>query len=132
MKTVYKCSHCDNPINVGEDIVLVAKNDIGEKGLIFLHTTLGNYSSKFSPGFQIVEGDIVKFSCPICHHNLTNKSEEKLAHFIQVDEDDKKFDIVISRIYGEKCTYKVEEHKVIETFGDDWMQYQNPDWFLLL
>jgi len=129
MKTNYLCSHCNHSINVGEDIVLVAKNDNGEKGLIFLHSELGNYSSKFSNGIIINKGDLVKLSCPVCHNNLTNLKNDRLANFIMVDENDKKFDIVISQIYGENCTYKIEEQKVTETFGEHWSLYQTPDWF---
>ena len=131
MKTKFVCSYCDETINVGNDIVLVAKNDVGQKGLVMLHTELGNYTTKCSPDFKIVEGDMVKFSCPICKHNLTNNKNERLAHFVQVQNEEKRFHIIISAIYGEKCTYKVEESKVIETFGDHWARYQNPDWFLL-
>ncbi|MDA3890528.1 MAG: hypothetical protein PF517_02565 [Salinivirgaceae bacterium] len=131
MEAKYVCSYCDQTLNVGKDIVLVAKNDVGEKGLIMLHAELGNYTSKFSPGFSLIEGDLINFSCPICKHKLTNRKNEKLANFIHIDENEKKFDIVISAIYGEKCTYKIEEHEVIETFGDHWARYQNPDWFLL-
>ena len=132
MKTKYLCSHCNQPINVGEDIVLIAKNKDGDKSLVFLHTTLGDYTSKFNSNFSINEGDLVKFSCPICHKNLTNKKNDRLAQFTLVDENDKSFTINISQIYGEKCTYKVEEQQVIETFGEHLARYQDPDWFLLL
>ena len=131
MKTKYVCSHCKNNINVGEDIVLVAKNDIGEKGLVFLHTELGNYTTKFSPSFTIIKGDIVKFSCPICHQNLTNHKNERLAHFIQIDENNNEYQIVFSQIYGENCTYKIEKQEIKEYYGDHWNLYQNPDWFML-
>lgn len=132
MKARYECPHCNNGINVGDEIALVIKNDVGEKGLVFLKTELGNYNTNFSPGFSIIEGDLVKFSCPICHHNLTNKKNEQLAHFIQVDENDKRFNIIISQIFGEKCTYKAEEQQIVERFGEHWARYQNPDWMLLL
>jgi len=130
MKTKYVCSHCNQNINVGEDIVLVAKNKDGKKSLVFLHTTLGNYTSKFNPDFAIKEGDLVKFLCPICHANLTNKKHNHLADFTMIDENEKKFNIVFSQIYGEKCTYKIEEQKVVESFGKHLERYQNPEWFL--
>jgi len=132
MKNKYLCSHCKKEINVDNEIVLIAKNDLGEKGLVFLKTKLGDYSSKFSSGFSVAEGDKVTFSCPICHHNLTNKKNNQLAHFIQEDENKKQFHIIISQIYGEKCTYKLEEQKIVETFGDHLSRYQNPDCFLLV
>lgn len=131
METKYVCSYCDETISVGDKIVLVAKNEDGDKGIVMLHTELGNYTTEWSPGLNVKEGELVKLTCPICKHNLTNKKNERLAHFVQVSEEEKRYHIVISAIYGEKCTYKIEERKVIETFGDHWARYQNPDWFLL-
>jgi len=130
METKYLCSHCENAINVGNDIVLSAKNKDGEKGLVFLHTDLGNYESKFSAEFKIREGEKVKFYCPICHHNLTNLKNEKLAYFTMVDENEKEFTIVFSNIFGEHCSYKVEEKEVVKSFGYHWAMYSNPEWFL--
>ena len=132
MKAKYLCSHCKQPINVDKDIVLVAKNEMGNEGLVFLHTELGNYTSKFCSSLNITEGDLVSFSCPICHHNLTNKNHESLAQFTLIDDDGKKFTINISKIYGEKCTYKVEEQKVVESFGEHLSRYLDPEWFLML
>lgn len=130
MKTKYLCPHCHNTINVGNDIVLRAKNENGDRGLVFLHTELGNYDSKFSTDYEIKEGEKVKFSCPICHHNLSNLKNEKLAYFTMVDEKEKEFTIVFSKIFGEKCSYKVEEKEVVETYGYHWAMYNNPEWFL--
>ncbi len=130
MKTKYVCSHCNQNINVGEDIVLVAKNKNGKKSLVFLHTTLGNYTRKFNTDFLIDEGELVKFMCPICHSNLTNKKNNRLANFIMIDENEKRFNIIISQIYGEKCTYKAIEQEVLESYGEHLARYQNPDWFL--
>ena len=132
MKASYKCPFCDNNINIDENIVLIAKNKVGKRGLVFLHSDLGNYTSDFSDDFEVAEGDLLKLSCPICHQNLSNKKNDSLAHFIQVDEDGKEFKIVFSKVYGEKCTYKVEAQKVVKTYGEHLARYQNPDWFLLL
>ncbi len=130
MKAHYECPSCNNCINVGEDIVLVAKNEVGEKGLTFLHTDLGNYSSKFSCTFDIKEGEKLSFLCPVCHHNLTNHKNDRLAYVIYCDADNKQFRVIFSQVFGEKCTYKVEEHKVVENFGEHWNFYQDPDWFM--
>lgn len=126
----YLCPNCLTPLNVNNDIVLRAKNDIGQKGLVFLHSELGNYSSKFSADFTVVIGDHVKFSCPVCHHNLTNTKNERLASFICIDEANQESTIVFSQIYGEQCTYRVEQNEVRESFGDHFGLYNNPDWFM--
>ncbi len=131
METKYLCPQCENALNVDNDIVLKAKNNSGRKGIVFLHTSLGNYSSKFSSEFTIMEGETVKFYCPLCNHNLTNLKNEKLAHFTMVDADEKEFTVVFSKIYGEKCTYVVKEKEVLKSYGDHLNIYTNPDWFLL-
>jgi uncharacterized protein YbaR (Trm112 family) len=130
MNAKYVCPDCKNSINVGNDIVLIAKNEFGQKGIVVLHTILGNYESKFSNGFSILEGDQVKFSCPVCHASLTHKKNDRLARFIQIDEKEKEAYIVFSQIYGEKCTYKIEEKEVTESYGEHLNRYSDPEWFM--
>ncbi len=131
MKTKYLCPHCEEALNVDNDIVLKAKNNSGRKGIVFLHTLLGNYNSRFSAEFTITEGEKVKFYCPLCNSNLTNLKNERLAYFTMIDGDDKKFTVVFSKIYGEKCTYVIQETEVIKSYGDQLNIYTNPDWFLM-
>lgn len=130
MDIKYLCPSCENALNVGDNIVLKAKNSSGQKGIVFLHAELGNYDTRFSKEFTLSEGEKVKFYCPLCNHNLTNVKNERLAHFTMTDESEKEFTIVFSQIYGEKCTYKVEERQVIDQYGMHWSMYTNPDWFL--
>jgi uncharacterized protein YbaR (Trm112 family) len=130
MKATFICPECRNSINVNDDIVLIAKNEFGQKGIVMLHTTLGNYQSKFSTDFTIIEGDIVEFLCPVCHHNLSNLKNNKLAQFIQTDENNKESYIVFSQIYGEKCTCKVMDKEVKESYGDYLGKFTDPEWFL--
>jgi len=130
METKYLCPHCENALNVDNDIVLKAKNNIGEKGLVFLHTDLGNYQSKFSIDFIVLEGEKVKFFCPLCNHNLTSLKNERLAHFIMVDADEKRFKIVFSQVFGERCTYVINECDDIQSYGDHLHLYLDPEWFL--
>jgi len=130
MKTKFLCPECQNTINVGDDIVLVAKTKNGLKGIIFLHAELGNYTSRFNDDFTLVEGNIVTFCCPICNHNLTNHKHQNLAHLVRIDENGKEAFIVFSKIYGEQCTYKIDEKQITESYGDHLGLYTNPDWFL--
>lgn len=129
MKAKYLCSHCNHSLNIGDDIVLVAKNDMGEKGLAFLHADLGKYSCKMSEGFTYAENDAIKFSCPICHHNLTDLKNDQKANFILIDEKERKFDLVILNIKSENCTYKLDEQSISEKYDNQWMFYQSPEWF---
>lgn len=130
MKTKYLCPNCENALNVGDNIVLKVKNNFGQKGIVFLHSELGNYETDFSAEFTLIEGEKVKFYCPLCNHSLTNFKNDRLAHFTMIIDDEKEYTIAFSQIYGEKCTYKIEEKEVIEKFGMHWSMYTNPDWFL--
>lgn len=130
MKTKYLCPECKNSIHVGEDIVLVVKNEYDQQGIVFLHTTLGNYQSRFSSGFTMVEGDKLKLQCPICHASLGHKKNDRLAKLILVGEDEKEYFIIFSQIYGEKCTFKIEEREIKETYGEHLYRYTDPEWFM--
>ncbi|HAM99373.1 MAG TPA: hypothetical protein DCQ26_12265 [Marinilabiliales bacterium] len=130
MKTKYLCPECRNSINVGEDIVLAAKNEYDQKGIVMLHTTLGNYTSKVSSEFTIAEGDKISFICPLCHHHLGNKKNDRLARLVMVEGDGKEFYIIFSQIYGEKCTFKLEEKEVKATYGEHLSRYTDPEWFM--
>lgn len=120
MEAKYLCPNCENALNVNDNIVLKAKNNSGLKGIVLLHSELGNYDTRLSAEFSLIEGEKVKFYCPLCNHNLTNRHNDRLAHFIMVDKDEKEYTIVFSQIYGEKCTFKVEERKVIDQYGIHW------------
>ncbi|MGD9994552.1 MAG: hypothetical protein AB7S69_14735 [Salinivirgaceae bacterium] len=130
MESTFICPECRNSINVNDDIVLIAKNDLGQKGIVMLHTTLGNYESKFSSDFTILEGDKVKLLCPICHHSLSHVKNQNLAKFIMINEEGKEYYIIFSQIYGEKCTCKIEEKEVKERYGEHLNRYTDPEWFL--
>jgi len=123
----YLCPQCQNSINIGDDIILVAKTRTGMQGIVFLHTELGNYTSKFSEDFSLVEGNIVTFICPICHGVLTNRKNHNLAHFIFIDSKAQEATIIFSQIYGEKCTFRVVDSHISESFGDDTNKYVDPN-----
>lgn len=132
MNTKYICPECRNVINIENNIVLIGKNKSGEKGIVVLHTHLGDYSTKFSSDFQISEGEIVKFLCPVCHSSLSNLKHDRLAQFNFIDEDGSEKVIVFSSIYGEKCTYIVNNKSVEKSFGEDFHKYIDEDWTRLI
>lgn len=132
MKTKYLCPHCQSMVNIENNIVLIGKNKSGEKGIVMLHTKLGDYTSDFSSDFKINQGDTVKFLCPVCHSSLTNLKNDSLAQFNLIDEDGNESLIVFSQIYGEKCTYIIKDKVVEKTFGDDIGKYIDEDWTRLI
>ena len=131
MKITYLCPHCRAAINADNNIILSAKKDSKNKGLILLHEEIGNYSSISSPSLQIEEGEVVDIFCPVCHESLNIPFKEDLARYIRIDENLKESFIIISRRYGERITFKVEDNKHVESYGEKLSRFIDPDWFLV-
>lgn len=130
MKVTYLCPHCRGAINAGNNIILSAKTDMNKVGLILLHEEIGNYTSKISASLSITKGEVVDLFCPICHESLNIPSKDALAKYIRIDENCNECHIIISRRYGEKITFKVNEDKHIETYGEKISRFIDPEWFL--
>ena len=128
MKARYICPKCRNSVNVGNRILLTGKTGTGLKGLVLLNGELGDYTSSFSEDFEIIEGNKVKFSCPICHGSLSSRKHNNLAELLLIDENEE-IKVLFSEIYGEKCTYQVAGKKIQRSFGDDKNIYK-PDWII--
>jgi hypothetical protein len=128
MSVKYICPKCNNSVNIDDQIILTGKTKTGLKGLVILKSELGDYTTRFSDDLQIVEGNKVKLSCPICHACLATRKDKNLAHLKMIDENNKEATIFFSQVYGEKCTYKIEDKEVI-SFGKDKEHYR-PDWLI--
>lgn len=123
MQKQFICPKCKYEINVADHIVFTAKNKDGKKGMILLHHDLGNYEVKHHENFKFAEGDMIEFSCPICHANLTAYDvNQNLARINMKDEDGDLHTILFSGIAGEKCTYVVKDSTVQE-YGDNKEKY---------
>ncbi len=131
MKVTYICPHCRGAINAGNNIILSAKTKSKDVGLILLHEEIGNYTSELSSSLSVDEGEVVDLFCPICHGSLNIPIKDSLAKYIKVDSNLKECFIIISRKYGERITFKVNENKHIETYGEKLSRFIDPDWFLL-
>ena len=130
MKTTYLCPHCRGAINAGNNIILSAKTKSKKVGLILLHEEIGNYSSKHSSSLNIEEGEVADLFCPICHESLNIPVKDSLAKYIRIDEDLKESFIIISRKYGEKITFKVDDKNQVESYGEKLSRFIDPEWFL--
>lgn len=130
MKVTYLCPHCRGAINAGKNIILSAKTSTNKVGLILLHEKIGNYSSDLSASLIVEKGEVVDLFCPICHESLNISVKDSLAKFIRIDKDIEESYIIISRKYGEKITFKVDENKHIETYGEKLSRFIDPEWFL--
>jgi len=130
MKTTYLCPHCRGAINAGNNIILSAKTNSNQTGLILLHKDIGNYSSDLSSSITVEDGEIVDLFCPICHESLNIPIKDALAKYIRIDENLKESFIIISRKYGERITFKIDENKQVESYGEKLSRFIDPEWFL--
>lgn len=122
MKTDFKCPHCSNLLNVGENIVFSASNRWGKKGIIMLHPALGNYSVIKHPDFQAPIGEALDFFCLYCNKQLISEKNLNLVHILLCDEAGMEYEIYFSRIAGQHATYKIIG-KNVEIFGEDAGEY---------
>ena len=122
MPNNYSCPECKSKMNIGSSLVFSAKSPQNERGLIFLDTELGNYDKTTNPDFDLHEGLEYKFYCPVCHFKLNKEENFNLVKVHMTDENGKEFEINISNIIGEHCTYKIQE-KVVEAYGPDAKRY---------
>jgi hypothetical protein len=130
MKVTYLCPHCRGAINAGNNIILSAKTASNKVGLILLHEEIGNYASELSASLQVELGEVVDLFCPVCHESLNIPRKDALAKYIRIDDNCNECYIIISRKYGEKITFKVDEKKQVESYGEKISRFIDPEWFL--
>lgn len=130
MKVTYLCPYCRGAINAGKSIILSAKTSNNKVGLILLHEEIGNYAIDLSASLTIKKGDIVDLYCPVCHESLNIQRKDYLAKYIRIENGTKESFIIISRKYGERITFRVDENKHIETYGEKLRRFIDPEWFL--
>ncbi len=123
MSNNYYCPICKSNMNIGSSLVFSAKSPDNEKGLIFLDTELGNYTRTTHPGFALREGVEYKFYCPVCHAKLNKEDHPNLVRVEMADQEGKKYEINISNIIGEQCTYQIEE-KEVRAYGPHAERYR--------
>ncbi len=129
MKTKYLCPHCKNTLSIEDNVILVAKTKSNTKGLVILHTELGNYSSKTNEDFKLNSKEETEFYCPICSNNLEHKTKKDLVSLVYIDENNKESTVVFSKTYKKDCTYHIVD-KQIFTYGENAKKFRDPEWFL--
>lgn len=103
--------------------------DKENKGLVLLHEELGNYTVAMSSTLQAETGDEFDFNCPICHSSLNSPQGEALASIVQIANGEES-NIVMSRIFGERCTFQIDDKKKVRSYGESVSKFVDPDWFL--
>lgn len=129
MEQHYFCPHCEGHLKIGENIVFIAKNERKEKGIILLHSEIGNYSSLKHPSFVFRKGEVLQFFCPLCKASLTSDIDDNLILINMQDESGTNYKVYFSRIAGEYSTYKVHDDKVEATgdHADRYTYFKLPD-----
>lgn len=122
MKRSFICPKCKAYLNVGTHIILGAKSESNDSGIVLFNSEIGNYSTEINPGFDVKPGEKVDFFCPICNKKLASDIHDDLSKIIMIDDDSKKYEILFSKIAGEKSTYKIIGES-IEVYGDNHSNY---------
>lgn len=121
----YLCPHCKGQLRANNKIILSAKLENGDVGLLLLDPELGNYKIIKHSSFKVNEGEKIDLYCTICHENLEAKGYDgHLARVIMIDTNNKEFDILFSNVAGEECTYLLDDG-IFEAYGVDSGQYTN-------
>jgi uncharacterized protein YbaR (Trm112 family) len=114
----FHCPFCHGQLYINERIILSAKTDSQQSGLILLTPDFGDYRVLKHPAFKIEIGEHVDFYCPICHSNLiVEKDGKKFTRVMMLDVGEE-YEVMFSQIAGEKATYVIGE-KTIKAYGDD-------------
>jgi len=122
MKSDYLCPACRNILNVGENVVFHAKASHRREGILMFHPQPGNYTVIKHPSFDYEEGEKVSFYCPYCNTELTSERNKNLVRIIIRDETNREYELLFSRVAGEKSTFVVMGEKV-EPYGPDAEKY---------
>ena len=115
MSNFFICPFCEGHLKVGDYIIFSTRTSGKKKGLLLLHSEVGNYSSLKHPSYAFKKGDSLEFYCPLCQASLASDIDKNLVHVLMIDEQHEQHEIYFSRIAGEYSTYKVSEDEVWST-----------------
>ena len=102
----YACPNCRSYLLVGNNIVLIVKSCTEDKqGILLLNPELGNYEFICNYKFDFKGMECLDYFCPVCDSNLTAIDVNRnLARIIMIDEDQKEYDLYLSRHSGEQSS----------------------------
>jgi len=122
MTNQFICPRCKSYLNVGDDLIFAVESQDGRKGLLLLHSELGNYTVRHNSHYDIPAGEKFEFYCPVCNHPLATDINKNLSRVIMVDPENKEYEVLFSKIAGEKSTYCLIGENV-SIFGEDAGNY---------
>jgi len=104
----FLCPACHDYIRVGDHLIFKVKNSKKQSALLLLSPQIGNYSSVKHPSFNISQGEILDFFCPLCSSPLRSNIHANLAMVIMVDEKGRQFEVYFSQVTGEHSTFATD------------------------
>jgi len=118
----FLCPKCRSYLNIGDNVIFTVVSEDSDEGIIMLHQELGNYAVDKNHNFQIVKGKKYEFFCPVCGVELASDVNKNLSHILMVGKDQKEYEVLFSKIAGEKSTYCIIGENV-SMYGDDSGNY---------
>lgn len=126
METRFLCPKCRADLKIRDHIIFATETERGLRGVLLISPELGNYTIIHDDKFDFIEGEHVDFFCPVCHENLAIEEVDKdLAEVLMIDDKGDEYKIIFSEIAGKKCTIKLKDDKIIESYGEDSDEYTN-------
>ncbi|MEZ5197357.1 MAG: hypothetical protein R2764_13450 [Bacteroidales bacterium] len=126
MKNRYLCPQCRSDLKIVDHIIFSAKTQKGIKGILLISPELGDYTILHDDQFRYEQGEHIDLFCPVCQGNLAIPAVDKdLAEVILIDEKGVEYEIIFSEVAGKKCTIKMKDKKIVESYGDDVDEYTN-------
>ena len=103
-------------LNPDETIIVVGETG-GHRVMVGFHPEPGNYHAFLPPGFEVEEGSLWNFECPVCRQSLSAEIAPALCALDMVTEGDR-HRVYFSRMAGERATFVISAEG-IERYGAD-------------
>jgi hypothetical protein len=127
MRCDYLCPHCRKVLNPGSKVVFLVEHQ-GERELVLLSPTLGDYSIVYPQSFSFELGTLYTFRCPLCRADLTSTLDQKLVDIVSRTDDAGATRVSFSRVFGERATFVFADDQV-ERYGEDAELYKGLNFF---
>ena len=113
------CPHCKENVRVGDFIILTFEvKRTHEYGLVLLSPKIGNYEVITHETIQLLDGEVLDLSCPICANSLASKKHPGLCHLL----------LNVGTLYfapnkGKYATFVERNKQIVEAFGKSVSEY---------
>jgi hypothetical protein len=129
MKDTFVCPHCQGVLNPNVKIALVAETKKA-RGLLLLSPQPGDYKFICDKSFadELVTGEKVDFSCPVCAESLDDAQNTDFARLELLAPGHAPRQVAFSRVYGTHATFIIDGEDV-SSFGEDAEDFGSTNFF---